>query len=72
MKDKALLIYNGLFVEVESNDDFWKNDTIYIYDELSDSTEKEIAAAQMWPSLFMEPHDKKRLGRGYSLQGILT
>ena len=44
MENKAVLAYNGLIVEVESKDDFWENDTIYIYDGLSDATEEEITA----------------------------
>ena len=44
MRDKDVLYYNGLFVEVKSKDDFWKNDSIYIYDGLSDATENEITA----------------------------
>jgi len=43
MKGKPLLMYNGLFVEVDGKHDFWRNDTIYIYDGLSDATEQEIA-----------------------------
>jgi len=44
MNNKPLLLYHGLFVEVDNENEFWGNDTIYIYDGLSDSTEKEIIA----------------------------
>jgi hypothetical protein len=44
MRDKDLLVYNGLFVEVERKDDFWGNDTIFIYDGLSDASKDEINA----------------------------
>jgi len=44
MKDKYLLCYNGLFVEIERKDDFWGNDAVYIYDGLSDASEDEINA----------------------------
>ena len=41
---KDILHYNGLFVEVERKDDFWANDTVYIYDGLSDASKDEINA----------------------------
>ena len=44
MRPKDVLFYNGLFVEVERKDDFWANDTVYIYDGLSDASEDEISA----------------------------
>ena len=44
MRDKDVLYYNGLFVEVERKDDFWGNDVVYIYDGLSDATGDEITA----------------------------
>ena len=44
MRDKDLLVYNGLFVEIERKDDFWGNDAGYIYDGLSDASEDEINA----------------------------
>ena len=44
MRDKDLLVYNGLFVEIERKDDFWGNDAVYIYDGLSDASEDEINA----------------------------
>ena len=44
MRDKDLLVYNGLFVEIARKDDFWGNDAVYIYDGLSDASEDEINA----------------------------
>lgn len=44
MRDNDLLCYNGLFVEIKRKDDFWRNDTVYIYDGLSDASEDEINA----------------------------
>ena len=44
MRDKDLLVYNGLFVEIERKDDFCGNEAVYIYDGLSDASEDEINA----------------------------
>jgi hypothetical protein len=44
MSPEYLLMYNGLFVEIDKKDDFWGNDTVYIYDGLNDATEDEITA----------------------------
>ena len=44
MRDKDLLVYNGLFVEIERKDDFWGYDAVYLYVGLSDASEDEINA----------------------------
>ena len=37
-----LLVYNGLFVEINANGENWKYHKVYIYDELGDITDEEI------------------------------